>query len=96
MLYFEQIQPSGHAIFDFKLDIEVVDGDGRVYLTNVNFQSSSRASTKIQLEGSTKISMIRVDPSQHVLFSLDFNHHQNHPNHHLHPSSSLALLQPSL
>jgi aminopeptidase N len=77
-IHFEQTQLAGAAlpVFAFALEVEVTDGAGTVHHGVATFaEGQGRASVHIPLPAHlpAKVALLRVDPGQKVLFTLDMS-----------------------
>lgn len=71
-LSLEQVQkPPFNKSFDITLEVELIDFDGATYHQSLQF-IDGKAFAKFSI-GETKIKVIRVDPKNKVLFTLDMN-----------------------
>ncbi|KAG0168668.1 hypothetical protein DFQ28_000363 [Apophysomyces sp. BC1034] len=58
-------------LFEFDLELELTDDQGKTYVSSVHFDCESSITTYIHLKGGASPSILRVDPDGRVLFTLD-------------------------
>ena len=70
----EQVQSSDWTVFDMEIDVEVSCDHDVVLTSKVIFDGQTRASATLQLDSSCKKpTMIRIDPHNRYLFTLEMN-----------------------